>query len=115
MLCRFRASVNNNNWPAPGRRGYSLDNDGEPRSPYEGNTAGAANDTRERPGSAGRLPADPMSPTLVRHLRGRWTRGVIEHVPAWRQQIVDRRNRLGGDTDDGGERDTAVEAPLPRQ
>ena len=41
---------------------------------------------------------------------------VIEHVSAAQQQIVDRRGRLSEDADHGGERerDTAVEAPLPR-
>jgi hypothetical protein len=42
---------------------------------------------------------------------------VVEYVAAAQQQIVGRRGRLGEDTDDGGERerDTAVEAPLPRE
>jgi hypothetical protein len=32
-LCPLRVSANNNSWPAPRRRGYSMDSDGEPRSP----------------------------------------------------------------------------------
>jgi hypothetical protein len=61
MLCPLRVSANNNSWTAPRRRGYSLDSDGEPRSPYEGNTIGAADDTRERPGGVGRYPGPDVT------------------------------------------------------
>ena len=80
MLCPLRVSANNNSWPAPRRRGYSLDSDGEPRSPYEVNTIGAANDTRERArGRVGRLSPGPRVTYLsVASPWPAWTRGVVE-------------------------------------
>src|SRR6202453_2668151 len=70
LRCRLQVSANNNSWPAPGRRGYSLDSDGEPRSPYEVNTMGPARTPGREP--PGRVDSPgPMSLTSVRHLRGR--------------------------------------------
>ena len=69
MLCPLRVSANNNSWPAPGRRGYSLESDGEPRSLYEINTMG--------PGEGG-FPRSDVTYVSAASPWPAWTRGVVE-------------------------------------
>jgi hypothetical protein len=95
MLCPLPVSANNNNWPAPGRRGYILDSVGETSSPYNRNTIGARDDIA----TGGGPPAGSVSLILV-----------------WYRRVIGACGRLGKDADDGAkcECDTAVEGPLPR-
>lgn len=76
MLCPVRLSANNNSRPAPRRRGYSLDSDREPESSSEGNTIGAATDTRQAHGLL-LLGLDVAYFSVASPWSLKWTRGVV--------------------------------------